>query len=85
MNPNLRLFTEDKSEISILKTKANKAEVLLQGLNQKTDNQATRLETLKDTMTSKINEIKENLEVITQLDKIEQLKGLESIPLDGLL
>ena len=78
-------MTEDKSEISILKTKANNAETLLEGLNRKTDNQATRLETLKDTMTSKINEIKENLEVITQLDKIEQLKGLESIPLDGLL
>ena len=47
MNTILRLLTEDKSEISILKTKAN--------------NQATRLESLKNSMTSKINEIKDNL------------------------
>ena len=30
-------MTEDKNEISILKTKANNAEVLLEGLNRKTD------------------------------------------------
>ena len=48
MMPTQRLFhnfTEDKSEISILKAKANKAEVLLQGLNQ-------QIKSLNDTIVS---------------------------------
>ena len=60
-NPLLRLLTEDKNEISILKTKANNAEVLLEGLNRKTDNQATRLESLKNTLNSNINEINKRI------------------------
>ena len=45
MERNLRLLNEDKREISILKTKANQAEVLLQGLNQ-------QIKSLNDTIVS---------------------------------
>ena len=71
MIPILRLLTEDKSEISLLKMKVKKAEALLAGFNQVTDNQATRLESLEDSMTSKIDEIKNILKDF----KIKQLKG----------
>ena len=51
--------------------KVKKAEALLAGFNQVTDNQATRLESLEDSMTSKIDEIKNILKDF----KIKQLKG----------
>ena len=65
-------MTEDKSEISLLKMKVKKAEALLAGFNQVTDNQATRLESLEDSMTSKIDEIKN---ILVPDFKIKQLKG----------
>ena len=52
--------------------KVKKAEALLAGFNQVTDNQATRLESLEDSMTSKIDEIKN---ILVPDFKIKQLKG----------
>ena len=55
--------------MSFLKTKANTAEVLIEGLNQKTDNQSTRLESLNNTLTMILNYSRD------EKKKIEPLKG----------